>query len=416
MKTNNIFFVSKAQTENPPTTTDKILNDEDITKTNTRPTERKLTASALMTQFLERTSFHLLGRITTTYEDGDANEKPGSSKRVKQVLFLLIFLASLSWSVRTVYEITRDYLGYPVTTTVEFKNLERLPAVTVCGKTDQFIQNQGDEPSLFVQAYSEMRSKNSVLDQKIECIKEPLVFRSLNDWLMPHTCFTCLANNTDVLVKHLEYAIKDGFAYVPISLQFWQQIIPNHEAILFVHPPDQHFSSFSTYAVNYHSSDVILVHVKTTEDLPSPYSSCQNVDQAENEQLSFYAGRFEYTRQQCLLSCLMAFFLQPSSVTYGHCHTPLCAMGMPCNPLNLTSAFGFDLSSNATCYANDHVLNLVHHASPTSPEEISNRARYYDYLDACSNHCPKSCFKTQYDVRVTNENRGSAFQQRPILP
>ena len=71
-----------------------------------------------------------------------------------------------------------------------------------------------------------------------------------------------------------------------------------------------------------------------------------------------------------------------------------CVAGIPCNPLNLTSAFGWDFPSVVQTIKVDGIglyqfnKDLIK-GIPKNVYEICNKA------------CPKSCMSTRYEVFVT---------------
>ena len=158
-----------------------------------------------------------------------------------------------------------------------------------------------------------------------------------------------------------------------------------------------------------------MVTVSTTEEHPAPYSDCQNVDQPQNEDLSFYAKDYEYTHTQCLLSCLQAHFMyryddlissdefQESIKGYvdvgyydddDNINATIHFEGIPCNPLNKSSAFGFPLRCHDTVPYGDLWL----------PMQIYRKWDVYrNETDACYDKCPKSCFSTAYSIEASRK-------------
>ena len=96
------------------------------TKNSSQAVHNDKNAVLILQDFGERTSFHILGRIS------EASKIKTRGSVAKSYVFFIIFLISLTWSVKSVYEIGSDYFTYPTTTNVEKRPLKEIPALTVC--------------------------------------------------------------------------------------------------------------------------------------------------------------------------------------------------------------------------------------------------------------------------------------------
>ena len=200
-----------------------------------------------------------------------------------------------------------------------------------------------------------------------------------------------------------------------------------------IHPQKQHFSSPFSKRIDRddieYGDQTVMVTVSTAENLPSPYSDCKNVNQDENEVLSFYAKDFEYTYSQCVLSCFQSHFTyrqeffkseyekehSTASTTERTSTTEATTdfyeeglsmpwlpyyndfvlynfKGIPCNPLNMSSAFGFPLR----CHETEPYGEI-----PLSKEVYSYWDHFTNETDRCYQLCPKPCFSSSYSFEAS---------------
>ena len=136
-------------------------------------------AALVLQEFGERTSFHILGRIA------EASKEKSRGSTAKSYTFLAIFFISLSWSVKSVYEIGSDYFTYPTTTNVEIRPLKEIPAITVCLSRRRLGSNF---------ALHQVWMNKDI--EQIFCVQEPYIAKPPSGKLLDEdsACFLCHAH------------------------------------------------------------------------------------------------------------------------------------------------------------------------------------------------------------------------------
>ena len=166
-------------------------------------------------------------------------------------------------------------------------------------------------------------SKNTTNKQPFECKREIHTTRSFTEFEGSIYCSKCFTDKgIDIFLAEINKSIERGSVYLKVFLQFWaknpwygqldQEYFVSTNPQMFIHPKNHHFSSPFAHSVPIKADFKARVQIKVVQDLPYPYSECQNVDQNVNEKISFYANDFDYSKTQCTLTCHNSFFMNSS--------------------------------------------------------------------------------------------------------
>ena len=315
---------------------------------------------------------------------------------LKKTCYFLLFITSFSWSVRSVAVIVQDYLDYPTLSKIETRIIEP-PSLTICSS----------------KSFSAIKQKPTVImtDERLNgvietvCREEPNTARLTGN---QNSCYTCF--DDEGFQYWYAFLAKQrtqmGKGTNEFGIYLRDLVAGNDADFIYIHPKNQHFSSPFYSSTNLAQGNRLEITMETSEDLPAPYSDCRNVGREENEQLSFYPDTFEYTRPQCIMSCYQAHYISryydikkdPWFGGYMH-ENRSCLIGVPCNPYNRTSAFGYPLQP---------VSRVDNHREPKN--YIRRQNPLFDELERCHDKCPVSCRKAAFRFKQRHKT-GDAYSR-----
>ena len=122
---------------------------------------------------------------------------------------------------------------------------------------------------------------------------------------------------------------------------------------------------------------------------PAPYSSCIHVDQALNEEMNFYADRYNYSQVACRMTCL-----QVMSILDKDC----CISDYPCNPLNKTTVFEQSIPQSSPYCSS----GTSRPASSSAAGAGGGPGTKSEATMDCENVCLPSCIENQYEVKIAD--------------
>ena len=409
----------------------------------------KKSTRGLINAFLCNTSFHLIGRLANGSENESENDTYTAHGnccsrifRMKKYVYLIIFLVSFGWSLKSASELIDGYLAYNTVTKVEVRDLTEyeLPAFTVCFKPQKDISRK--HMDLFG-IYGFFDENNN-----FPCIRQVQTIRNMFEYVNYTDCFTCNSKQLDFdayekairqinLTEYFGYQNTDRkrdyftngtwnnmvkqFLNENIQLKkasfrqrllvkwyIMKDITPGRRfdfQVIVFHPPNEHFSSSSALVVPFTRGDSIKVSITSSHELPAPYSQCVNVNQEQNKELNFFADKFAYSSAACQLSCYQAHFLNKNNEylnifrNYSYYSTdtsklrPGCIEGIPCNPLNKSTAFGWSLPDTNSFETNHFPAFFRNiHWSQTVEDNLRDESK------SCDSACPESCSKMSYNL------------------
>lgn len=397
---------------------------------------RKKSSADILKTFCQTTSFHLLSRVPSKKENiADVNNsvkkpccklKHSIGSTIKRIIFLFLFLTSLGWSLRSVYVIGLDYFRYPTITSIELKPLDEIPAVTICALPNENGDDQRDPfsstPMVVFTTFSpgeiivgrrkrdahasfqasirygkELDHKNERDTRLLDCLSQPYITRNHK------YCYTCNAANFEngssqigyepkfygKLDEEITYTLKNFNLRKTLS---WTQMV-------YIHPRNHHFSSSLAVSVPFLAEDEIHVSKKIYSSPSQPYTQCRNIKDDKNKQINFFSDTFTYDVNFCRQSCYQAHFM---SINHES-----CLRDIPCNPNNLSVAFGWDLSKSSSPI-NYERIHLVYSYKDLTTPYIS--ARQKEEARVCDRICPEPCVKASYLTSVVRFISGGDFR------
>ena len=179
--------------------------------------------------------------------------------------------------------------------------------------------------------------------------------------------------------------------------------------MVYIHPRNHHFSSSLAVSVPFIAEDEIHVSAKIYSSPSQPYTQCKNIDSVENKKINFFSERFAYDVNFCRLSCYQAHFMSINN--------DFCLRDIPCNPKELSNAFGWDIPKFSNSTNSQKINNVYSYKSETT---LFINASQKEKARVCDRICPEPCTKTFYtasSIRFNSEGqlRGSAELQYIII-
>ncbi|CAG5135863.1 unnamed protein product, partial [Candidula unifasciata] len=355
----------------------------------------------LYQEFGGSTSMHGIGGVLTT------------NPTWKRVMWSVVFLLGVGFSVYQFVLTMADYYSYPVTTVVTLKqeNTAIFPAITICN-LNQKRKSKMDESLVYATGTLEeveaspddaimkgllrqdFLDNGDVADHKISDMLIKCLFnkRRCSEVNFTRTdtatCGTCYTFEiTDPLLQCVNRPGPQNGLTLEVNIELYEYLPVSIKAGVYVIVHSQDETPFpEDGGILAHPGVVTSIGIRQeiTQRLPSPYSNCISANGQSSSQRSLFPNK-RYMQNACLKSCLQM-------AVYESCKC--CTVDLPCDYYKMLNVDKTTINANRSlrlCESFEEYLC-----------ELTVEDQFLKSELGCGERCPPACDRTTFDTVVSS--------------
>jgi len=329
-------------------------------------------------------------------------------------VFLVVTLLCFGLAIYNLEQIVEDYLKYPATsrTSSEFIKPIVFPAITVCsvGWMEQSSMTDEEARTLIKRNATTQELENFKKGSPIKDLMRSCYFGKQRDengycdhldndfsglfWSYHPSLGGCYTFNSHLdafgnprnLIKSTSVGKEESGLQLILKLpERFTTDFKYAGARIFVHPTKQPVlsESGSIMVDAGHWTTIGVTEKRVIREVP-PYGRCVDMeDGTMNEQMSFYADRYDYSEDACITTCEQLMYIKKSGC---------CCHRFSCNPLNRSSILGYSIPSNISLEKCPEYFYCE--GDPFESDEESDKFSKSE----CERKCRPACKETKYDL------------------